>query len=94
MTDEHPHGPHADHDHHDHGHDHERGLRKVFAQIFRPHSHDAADSIDDALEASERGVHAVKVSFVALMVTALVQLVVVVIDGLGGAARRHDPQLL
>ena len=50
-------------------------------QIFRPHSHDAADSIDNALEASERGIHAVKVSFVALMLTALVQLAIVVLTG-------------
>ena len=90
MTHEHLDGPHADHDHHhhdddnEHGHDHERGLRKVFAQIFRPHSHDAADSIDDALEASERGVHAVKVSFIALSLTALVQLgIVVLTDSVG-----------
>jgi cation diffusion facilitator family transporter len=45
------------------------------------HSHDAADSIDDALEGSERGVHAVKVSFVALMLTALVQVAIVVLTG-------------
>jgi cation diffusion facilitator family transporter len=49
------------------------------SEIFRPHSHDAADSIDSALEASKRGVHAVKVSFVALMLTAIVQLVVVIL---------------
>ena len=45
------------------------------------HTHDAADSIDDALVASERGVHAVKVSFVVLMVTALVQVAIVVLTG-------------
>ena len=77
MTHEHHHGPDADHDHPDH--EHPRGLRGAFTEIFRPHSHDAADSIDDALEASERGVHAVKVSFVALMLTALVQLAIVVL---------------
>ncbi len=75
------------HEHHDHNHEHNddhnhaRGLRGAFAQILRPHSHDAADSIDDALEASERGVRAVKVSFVALMVTALVQTAIVVLTG-------------
>ena len=66
----------------------------AFAEIFRPHSHDAADSIDNALEASERGIHAVKVSFVALMLTALVQLAIVVLTEFRGAARGHDPQLL
>jgi cation diffusion facilitator family transporter len=49
--------------------------------ILRPHSHDGADSIDAALESDERGVRAVKVSFVALMITATVQLVMVVATG-------------
>ena len=79
------HGPH-EHDHgatDDHGHDHEHrgGIRGAVSAIFHPHSHDAADSIDSALEASERGIHAVKVSFVALMVTALAQLAVVALTG-------------
>jgi cation diffusion facilitator family transporter len=49
--------------------------------LRRPHSHDAADSIDSALEASRRGVRAVCISFVALVVTASVQLVVVLATG-------------
>lgn len=77
MSHEHHHGRDADHDHPDH--EHARGLRGAFVEIFRPHSHDASDSIDNALEASERGIHAVKVSFVALMLTALVQLAIVVL---------------
>lgn len=87
----HPHGHAHDHGHdvggghdHDHGggtHAHPTGLRGVLAEIFRPHSHDAADSIDTELEASERGIRAVKVSFVALMVTAVAQVVVVVATG-------------
>jgi cation diffusion facilitator family transporter len=75
---------HHDHDHdhgHDHGHDHPAGLRGALREIFRPHSHDSADSIDSALEASERGIRAVRVSFVALMVTALVQVVIVIATG-------------
>ena len=48
-------------------------------EIFRPHSHDAADSIDAALESDQRGIRAVKISFAALMVTALVQLLIVVV---------------
>jgi cation diffusion facilitator family transporter len=46
-----------------------------------PHSHDAADSIDDALEASRAGVRAVKIGLVGLGATAALQLVVVVISG-------------
>ncbi|MDE0805284.1 MAG: cation diffusion facilitator family transporter [Acidimicrobiales bacterium] len=78
------HGHHHghDHDHGDHGHGHRvGGLRGALSEIFRPHSHDAADSIDTALEASERGIRAVKVSFVALMVTALIQVAIVVATG-------------
>jgi cation diffusion facilitator family transporter len=75
VSHEHRHGP----DHHHHDHEHARDLRGALAEIFRPHSHDAADSIDNVLAASERGVHAVKVSFVALMLTALVQLAIVVL---------------
>jgi cation diffusion facilitator family transporter len=81
---DHPHGhghPHG-HDHGDgHGHEHPSGLRGFFYGLFVPHSHDAADSIDDALEASTAGVRAVKLSLVGLGVTALLQLVVVVVSG-------------
>jgi cation diffusion facilitator family transporter len=45
------------------------------------HSHDAADSVDSALESSQRGIRALKISFAALMVTAILQTIVVVITG-------------
>ena len=48
---------------------------------MRPHSHDAADSIDNAIESSAAGIRAVKVSLVALAVTAGLQLAVVAISG-------------
>jgi cation diffusion facilitator family transporter len=60
---------------------HRRGLAAVLAGIVRPHSHDAADSIDTALEASRRGVRAVVISFSALAATAVAQLLVVVLTG-------------
>ena len=68
---------------HDHQHDHDRsgGLRGVVREMFRPHSHDAADSIDSALEANQRGVRAVKISFAGLFVTSLVQVVIVAVTG-------------
>ena len=75
------------HDHHEHGHphghDHEHpgGLRGWVAGLFRPHSHDAADSVDSALESSERGIRAVKISLVVLAVTAALQLLVVAVSG-------------
>jgi cation diffusion facilitator family transporter len=48
---------------------------------FRPHSHDAADSVDAALESSTQGIRAVKVSLVALVVTAVLQALVVASSG-------------
>ena len=54
-----------------HGHHHHYG----------GHSHDAADSIDAALESDQRGIRAVKVSFVALTVTAIGQLAIVALTG-------------
>jgi cation diffusion facilitator family transporter len=48
---------------------------------LRPHSHDAADSVDSALEASADGIRAVKISLVALLATSIAQAVVVVLTG-------------
>lgn len=77
--------PHTDghvHDH-NHGHSHSRakGLRGVVTEIFIPHSHDAADSFDSALESSAAGIRAVKISLLVLGVTAVAQLAVVAISG-------------
>lgn len=65
---------------HGHGHGH-GGLRSRLREAFRPHSHDAADSVDDALEASSEGIRAVKVSLVVLGATALAQAVLVALTG-------------
>jgi len=46
-------------------------------KIFVPHSHDSADKVDSALEASREGMRCVKVSFAWLILTALVQTVIV-----------------
>ena len=46
-----------------------------------PHSHDSADSIDDALESSAAGIRAVKISLVALGATTIAQLSIVLISG-------------
>jgi len=77
VHDEHAH----DRDHHEHGHDHPHGLKDVVLAIFAPHSHDAADSIDTALESSRRGIRAVKISFVVLLCTSALQLAVIVASG-------------
>ncbi|WP_404291704.1 cation diffusion facilitator family transporter [Glutamicibacter arilaitensis] len=46
-----------------------------------PHTHDAADSIDDAMEANREGIRALKISMVILLATTLLQVIVVVISG-------------
>ena len=67
---------HADgHQHHSHG------LRGAIKEIVAPHSHDAADSVDDALESSAAGIQAVKVSLLVLGFTAIAQIAVVAISG-------------
>jgi len=66
---------------HAHRHDHGHGLTAWLRGVFRPHSHDAADSIDSALEASTEGIRALKVSLVGLGATAVVQLLLVLVTG-------------
>jgi cation diffusion facilitator family transporter len=75
--------PHI-HDHlHDHGpdHEHHHGVRGWLTGLFRPHSHDSADSIDAALESSAQGIRAVKISLAALGITAALQLLIVLASG-------------
>lgn len=79
------HYSHHDHDgpehHHEHDHGHHGGLWARIRHAITPHSHDAANSIDDALESSQRGIRAVKISLVALLVTAALQLGIVALSG-------------
>jgi cation diffusion facilitator family transporter len=72
---------HANPHGHDHDRDHPPGLRGAIREIFAPHSHGAADSIDDALESSVAGIRAVKISLVVLGLTATAQLAVVMVSG-------------
>ena len=72
-----------DHDHHDHHHHHHHGggLLGAIRAVFAPHSHDHTDGVDDALESSAAGIRAVKISLVALALTAAFQLVIVALSG-------------
>lgn len=77
------HGHEHDSHGHDHGHDHDHPagpLARVRA-LFHGHSHDPADSVDQALEASSRGMRALGVSLAGLGVTAAVQAAVFVLSG-------------
>ncbi|MCX6471850.1 cation diffusion facilitator family transporter [Williamsia herbipolensis] len=75
---------HVQHEHAHHNHDHRTGwagLRGRIAHAVTPHSHDSADIVDSSLEASARGMRALWISFVALMITAVAQLIVVIVSG-------------
>lgn len=53
----------------------------MIKEIFAPHSHDAADSVDDTLESTAAGIRTVKISLLVLGLTALTQIVIVVMSG-------------
>lgn len=81
--DDHAHGAHDDHDHDahdDHAHAHAGGLRSFLGELFHTHSH-ASSRTDRALESSERGIWALKISLVGLLATAIFQVVIVAISG-------------
>ncbi|KAA0259958.1 MAG: cation diffusion facilitator family transporter, partial [Chloroflexi bacterium] len=88
--DEHKHEDHAhDHDHpnpheheHDHGHSHSNNPVIHWLQhLFTPHSHGHQQAALDPNLATDRGMWALKVSFAGLMVTAIFQVVIVIISG-------------
>ena len=74
----HPHDHDHQHEHHEH-HEHKRlaGLR----HMLRPHSHDAADQLDAALEASAEGMRTLWISLTLLGATACLQAAVTVLSG-------------
>jgi len=82
----HDHG-HAEHRHgHGHGrgheHDHDHGL-EVFGWLrgLYGHSHSIAEKVDETMESNERGIRALKISLVALGITAALQLIIVLLSG-------------
>jgi cation diffusion facilitator family transporter len=85
-------GPHHDHGHshahgHDHGHGHEHDRRQrsgPWARLrhaVRPHSHEAADKVDAAMEASSAGMRALWLSLAILGATAVIQAAVAALSG-------------
>lgn len=94
MTHKTSYADHA-HDHHEHSgheHDHKHGdhehpsrwrdrLAHSLSEFFGGHSHDAADQVDEALEADSAGRRALLISLVALLVTATAQAFVVALSG-------------
>ena len=73
-------GYHGDHEHsRDHDHFHEAD--PWWSQIFHLHGHDHDLADDPALEGSERGIWALKVSLLSLLATAFFQMLIVAISG-------------
>jgi cation diffusion facilitator family transporter len=83
---DHNHSHDGDHGHGSHSkHDHKNGALHwaghAVSSLFGSHSHDAADQIDDALEADASGRRALVISLVGLALTAALQAVVVGLSG-------------
>src|SRR5262252_8888667 len=68
---------------HVHGHDHARrpGIIERLRHVLRPHSHDAADKVDAAMEDSAAGIRALWISLAVLGGTAVLQAIVVAFSG-------------
>jgi cation diffusion facilitator family transporter len=78
----HDHGGHAHGHGHPHDHDHE-GAAGLWGRVMqlRPHSHEAMDKVDTAMESSREGMRALWISLAGLGVTTLVQALVVALSG-------------
>ena len=73
---------HPDHDEHEYDdHKHEGGLKGWLLGLLRPHEHGHYATALDPAMSNTRGIWAVKVSLVALLVTAVFQLIIVAISG-------------
>lgn len=72
--------PH-EHGHEPHEHEHRTSPVGWVQSLLKPHSHDAADSVDAQLESSARGIWALKISLLGLLATAGFQVVIVLISG-------------
>jgi cation diffusion facilitator family transporter len=69
---------------HPHDHEHQHTEKSLFSRIshfLTPHSHQYQSAALDAALATERGIWVVKVSLLALLVTALFQVGIVAISG-------------
>src|SRR5437764_9651490 len=76
------HGQGEDHEHgRDHGHSHELGVLARLRHLLRPHSHEAADKVDAAMESSAEGIRVLWISLAVLAGTALLQAAVVAVSG-------------
>lgn len=77
---------HDQHDDHDHQHEHEQKhsgnpIVEWFQHTFTPHDHGYQTAALDSALATDRGIQAVKISLVALLLTAAFQMGIVAISG-------------
>src|SRR5438552_7848110 len=73
------HSDHARHDHgHDHGHDHDHGYSQAHSHGRHVHTHGV---VDPTITTSERGIWAIKWSFLELAITASIQVGVAWLSG-------------
>lgn len=73
--------PHHHEHQHEHAHAHPRGVRGFLHEVFVPHTHDAADAIDDALTSHRAGVRALQLSLAIMLATTLAQAIIVSFTG-------------
>lgn len=70
---------------HSHGHHHHHGrlvrLRHQLAHLLTPHSHEAIDKVDSAMEASREGMRTLWLSLGILGLTTIIQAVIVTLSG-------------
>jgi divalent metal cation (Fe/Co/Zn/Cd) transporter len=72
----------AEHSHeHEHGGSRIAGLRHRVGHVLVPHSHDAGDKVDAAMETSREGIRTLWISLATLGATAAVQAVIVALSG-------------
>jgi cation diffusion facilitator family transporter len=76
-------GPHHDEDGHGHAHEHRHPTTRWnrVKELLAPHGHDAGDAVDNELETSQRGIHALIISFAGLGLTSVIQLAVAILSG-------------
>ena len=73
---------HHDHDHHEHEHEHSGNpVIEWFQHTFTPHDHGYQTAALDSALATDRGIQTVKISLVALLLTAAFQIGIVAISG-------------
>lgn len=79
----HGHEDRHDHEHdrhHVHEHDHGSGMFGWLRGLYG-HSHSMAEKVDETMESNARGIWALKISLLALGITAALQLVIVLLSG-------------